>query len=178
MKEPKKVSFRIRKQYYDAIVCGEKTGELRKLTSFWIERLLCDDPPQIAVFVCGHRVHRRMIEDIYVCTPEDVLGRELSQQGQNDIPTELCIYTALSYGQCDRCYSWTDKIIPHRWQEKEDPRYDYGEWVEMNTCWSCDHDIINGGDPYIDLYDLMEEREEQEYYEDPVNNPPPSGWMR
>ena len=63
----KKVSFRIRKQYYDAIVCGEKTEELRQLKQFWVDRLFCDEPPQEAVFVCGNHVHRRKIEAIYCC---------------------------------------------------------------------------------------------------------------
>jgi len=161
MKEPKKVSFRIRKQYYDATVCGKKTEELRKLTPFWIDRLLCDEPPQVAVFVCGHRVHRRMIDAIYFCIPEEILGRELSYQGKQDIQTEVCICIELGYGQCDRCEYWSDIIIPHRWQEKEDPRFDYGEWVEMNTCWRCDHDIINGGDPYEDVYHFRSKKTTQ-----------------
>ena len=91
----KRVSFRIRRQYYDAIVRGDKKQELRKYSSFWKKRLLCKDPPEIAVFVCGKRVHRRFIKRICVAKPEVVLGRDLSPQGRRDIPTELCISVEL-----------------------------------------------------------------------------------
>jgi hypothetical protein len=97
----KKVSFRIRKRYYDMIVSGEKTEELRQLKSFWIDRLFCDHPPEIAVFVCGNRVHRRFIVAIYYCIAEEMLNRELSEQGKKDIQTESCI--CIELGEIVRC---------------------------------------------------------------------------
>lgn len=87
----KKVSFRIRRIYFDKIVSGEKTVELRKDITFWRKRLLVSPTPSIAVFVCGNNVHRRYITAIEMDTPENVLGRQLSSQGKKDIPTEKCI---------------------------------------------------------------------------------------
>jgi len=87
----KRVSFRIRRIYYDQIVDGTKDIELRKFSRHWQDILLSDDPPKIAVFVCGKDVHRRWIKNITVEIPEKVLGRKLSEQGKQDIPTEKCI---------------------------------------------------------------------------------------
>lgn len=91
----KKVCLRIRKIYFDAIVKGEKTIDLRANTPFWRKRLLGRIKPKIAVLVCGNKTHRRWIIKINTCKPADFLGRELSEQGKQDIPTELCIATFL-----------------------------------------------------------------------------------
>lgn len=97
LKDHKKaVSFRIRRIYYDQIVAGTKTVELRKYSEFWQKRLLeTSDPPRIAVFVCGKAVHRREISGIRIDEPEAVLGRPLSEQGKRDIPTQFCIVVEL-----------------------------------------------------------------------------------
>jgi hypothetical protein len=94
IKHLKKVCFRIRRKYYDQIVKGEKKEELRKDTEFWRKRLL-EYNPVIAVFVCGKDVHRRWITGFSEGKPETYLGRELSEQGKKDIPTEFCIATHL-----------------------------------------------------------------------------------
>ena len=87
--EPKKAVFRIRKRYFDAIVSGDKRIEYRKDSDFWRKRLL--KMPQIAVFMCGKRVHRRRIKDIYLMeTPSD-----FSNQGKLDVPTETCFAITL-----------------------------------------------------------------------------------
>lgn len=91
----KRVSFRIRRIYYDQIVDGIKTVELRKYSDYWKGILLGESPPDVAVFVCGKDVHRRWIKEITVGYPQEILGRELSDQGKRDIPTELCIATWL-----------------------------------------------------------------------------------
>ena len=90
----RKVSFRIRREYFDMIVKGEKKQELRKYSDYW-KRTLLRVHPEVAVFVCGKDVHRRKIVDITVGKPEDYLGRELSEQGKKDIPTEMCNATHL-----------------------------------------------------------------------------------
>jgi len=87
----KRVSFRIRRIYYDQIVNGTKVVELRKFSDYWKRILLGNHPPKIAVFVCGKDVHRRWIKDITIGIPEQILGRELSEQGKKDIPTDKCI---------------------------------------------------------------------------------------
>jgi len=95
MKRVKKVSFRVRKTYFDKIVSGEKKEELRCDSEYWRKTLFSRNPPNVAVFVCGKRVHRRWIEGIYRDRPENVLGRPLSEQGRRDIPTETCIVVRL-----------------------------------------------------------------------------------
>jgi hypothetical protein len=103
----KSVVFRIRKQYFDAIITGEKTVEYRKNTPFWQKRLLGanaqeieatgltaihfpfkEEPEEsmVAVFICGKRVHRRKIVAIErMKTPE-----WFSKQGKQDVSTETC----------------------------------------------------------------------------------------
>ena len=90
------ISFRVRRTYYDQIVAGTKTEELRKDSEFWRKRLLeTSKPPTVAVFVCGKAVHRREITGRRRDDPEKVLGRPLSEQGKQDIPTAKCIVVEL-----------------------------------------------------------------------------------
>lgn len=63
----KKVSFRIERIFFNEIVDG-KPYELRSNIPHW-RWLLGDDPPKVAVFVCGKDVHRRRITDIYLENP-------------------------------------------------------------------------------------------------------------
>ena len=91
----RKVSFRIRRVYYDKIVSGEKREELRSYTPFWFKRLIYNGQPDVAVFVCGKDVHRRWIKSVYIDIPEAVLGRPLSPQGMLDLTTESCIVVEL-----------------------------------------------------------------------------------
>ena len=84
---PKRASFRIRRRYYDLIVKGEKTEEIRTHSPHWRKQLLSGNPPQIAVFVCGKDVHRRWITGITLNDAEKVLGRPLSEQGKQDVLT-------------------------------------------------------------------------------------------
>ena len=95
--KPKMVSFRIRRVYYDQIISGDKTEELRSNTPFWRQRLLNPylSSPEVAVFVCGRDVHRRWITGIRLDEPERVLGRPLSPQGQRDISTDSVIVIEL-----------------------------------------------------------------------------------
>lgn len=91
----KKVCFRIRRIYFDRIVSGDKRFELRKFNDFWKKRLIADPLPEIAVFLCGKDVHLRWIIEITVGKPEEYLERELSEQGKEDVGTDLCIATEL-----------------------------------------------------------------------------------
>ena len=85
-----KLVFRIRKRYFDAIVSGEKTTEFRVDSAFWRSRIdgkmKEGDPEWIAVFICGKRVHRRLITLIQkVDTPS-----WFSEQGKKDVSTKKC----------------------------------------------------------------------------------------
>lgn len=90
---PKNISFRIRRIYYDQIVEGTKTFELRPTSPYWDKKFQNFGRDEFiggqAVFVCGKDVHRREITKIHCCYPSDRLGRALSVQGQKDIPTML-----------------------------------------------------------------------------------------
>lgn len=78
------ISFRIRKKYFDAIVSGKKTIEFRKDSEFWRKRLHCAD---IAVFICGKKVHRRKITAVItIPTP-----KWFSDQGKKDVNTTTCL---------------------------------------------------------------------------------------
>lgn len=88
----KSVVCRIRKKYFDLIVEGHKNIEYRKDSPFWRKRFHFNPewplivPPDIAVFICGKRVHRREILDVtYGKTPSS-----FSDQGKKDVPTPYC----------------------------------------------------------------------------------------
>ena len=90
MREVKRLVFRIRKKYFDAIVSGEKMTEFRPDSPFWRSRIdnkgKPNEPAWIAVFICGKRVHRREITLIQkVETPTG-----FSEQGKEDVSTPQC----------------------------------------------------------------------------------------
>jgi hypothetical protein len=92
--------FRIRKTYFDQIVSGKKTVEYRRDSPFWARTvigppdvqclypkiLVLDDERRVAVFVCGKRVHRRLILRI----SRDFTPKDFSEQGKKDVDTEFC----------------------------------------------------------------------------------------
>jgi len=88
--------LRIRKEYFDAIVSGEKTTEFRPDSPFWRTRIDgkgIEGELWVAVFICGKRVHRREIVAIQkVETPT-----WFSEQGQKDVSTPKCY--AISLGK-------------------------------------------------------------------------------
>jgi len=87
-----KLSFRIRRCYFDQIVAGTKDVEVRKRSPFWDCRAhaardyIVAGYQVVAVFVCGLEVHRRMVKSVLEYdAPCEVLGREPSEQGKQDI---------------------------------------------------------------------------------------------
>ena len=72
--------------------------------------------------------------------------------------------------QCTRCYCWARELYHHEAENE------MGEKVEFELCWDCDFDVLNGGDIFEDSWEIEEEREEEDYLFDPINNPKPS-WM-
>jgi len=84
--EEKTVVFRIRKEYFDQIVSGEKTYELRALSDYWRKRLIkTDEPPKRALFICGTSTHLRRILQRFITKAEKILGRKVSEQGRKDL---------------------------------------------------------------------------------------------
>lgn len=71
---------------------------------------------------------------------------------------------------CERCYreppSYKETYISEYTGKK------HTKWL----CGSCDFDCMNGGDIMDDAYDVSMQHEEEEWEEDPINNPMPS-WM-
>ena len=66
-----KVLFMVRKVYFDQIVAGTKTEEIRRATKRWQtlainlgQSMLGSGKPAEAVFLCGRDVHRRHVIDI------------------------------------------------------------------------------------------------------------------
>lgn len=92
-----KVSFRIRRIYFDQIVRGEKTIEFRRWCPYWFRVAfrvgVCfnSEPPVpvVAVFVCGKNVHRRRLvrKPTYYADAQAALGRAPSVQGAKDLGT-------------------------------------------------------------------------------------------
>jgi hypothetical protein len=114
MEKVKKVSFRVRRIYYDQFAAGTKHEELRALTPYWLKILqpaplwtrsnptlltsssARSQQPKVAVISCPNQPTLKfVISAIWIDEPERILGRELSEQGKKDIPTELCIVTKM-----------------------------------------------------------------------------------
>lgn len=89
-----KLPFRIRTIYFNKIVEGKKTSEVRKASIFW-DRLVEPALLELAagkeiegVFICGRRVHRRYVTKIqWFKNPQQALGRQPSARGLQDLGT-------------------------------------------------------------------------------------------
>jgi hypothetical protein len=88
------ILFTVRREYYDAIVVGTKTIEVRKATPRWLTvlnqanyRRTEDHEPAVAVFMCGKgRIHRRYVTNVSSAeSASAALGREPSKQGREDL---------------------------------------------------------------------------------------------
>lgn len=80
---PRAVLFMVRRRYYDEIVAGSKTVEVRRATPRW--RSYAARPPAVGVFLCGRLVHRRAIVAVRIVgSATEALGREPSGQGRSD----------------------------------------------------------------------------------------------
>ena len=113
----KKVSFRVRRIYYDMFLNGTKREEVRALTPYWFkilrphvdsqfyfhpEVINADDNkeffyrPRIAVvYSPGQPTLYFAIRYISIAKTEEVLDRTRLEEEKKDIPTELCIDTKM-----------------------------------------------------------------------------------
>jgi hypothetical protein len=102
----KKLVFRIRTEYFDDIVAGQKTIEYRRDIEYWHKRIKTLGPSLnhdisdlawffkvhcnnevAAVFICGKRKHTRQVRSIErIWTPDWFSG-----QGQQDVDTPTCL---------------------------------------------------------------------------------------
>lgn len=64
---------------------------------------------------------------------------------------------------CERCKTSTDRLYQVGQENDE------GEVILKNVCWSCDHDIINGGDLFEDSWEVLADKAENDYEYDPIN---------
>lgn len=88
MTPPVRVSLRIRRKHFDAILTGEKMMEIRRRSPFWIarlEKIRLGRNHAIAVFLCGKKIHRRRIVSIKVGYAYQFLGRPPSDEGRRDV---------------------------------------------------------------------------------------------
>ena len=86
------VTFTVRKVYFDQIVPGAKTAEVRRASPYWegvarrVNDALSSGEHVAAVFLCGRNQHRREILSVARHeTAREALGREPSEQGKRDI---------------------------------------------------------------------------------------------
>ena len=68
---------------------------------------------------------------------------------------------------CQRCGTESDRLYDTS-QEN-----DFGDLITLKLCWSCNHDVINGGDLFEDSWEVLADRAENDYAYDPINNERP-----
>jgi len=119
MKQQKFALFRVRQEYFDQIRAGTKNVELRKDSRYWRTHLICQHPPDVALFLCGKRQLARRIVSIRANQdPEAILGRPLSEQGRQDIPTPTCFAIFLGEVVTGRERKQKSKMTKFWWQCK------------------------------------------------------------
>lgn len=69
---------------------------------------------------------------------------------------------------CERCGVDSDRLYEFNYDDEDDY-----EKRTLKICWDCDHDIMNGGDPFEDVWNVNQDRREEAYEYDPINNPRP-----
>lgn len=70
---------------------------------------------------------------------------------------------------CERCGANTARLYHFEYRDEE-----YADEIQsMEICWDCDFDCSNGGDLYADAGDIYQDRREQAYAYDPINNERP-----
>lgn len=86
-------------------------------------------------------------------------------------------------GKCGRCENKGTLFKHHRYIYGSDcdPRNEGGkarpeDLETVYLCWDCDHDVMNGGDIDEDSSEVLQDRAERDYEEDPINNDPPPGY--
>jgi hypothetical protein len=84
--------FRVRREYFDAILQGVKDREVRRYSPFWETRVAHASAARakgqtiVGVFICGKDEHRRHVTNIYMeLNAKAALGREPSAQGAEDL---------------------------------------------------------------------------------------------
>ena len=87
-----KLSFRIRRVYFDAIKEGTKPNEIRRRCKFWdtrvekATRLLIEGKKVTAVLVCGKdKFYKPVLRITNHKDAVEALGREPSEQGRLDL---------------------------------------------------------------------------------------------
>lgn len=68
---------------------------------------------------------------------------------------------------CTRCCAVAERLYTIPLKNEDD------EIINHRLCWNCDHDYINGGDIDKDPADIYQDRMEEAYAYDPINNEPP-----
>jgi hypothetical protein len=116
---------------------------------------------------------------------EHILGQMFSIYGNGKLNKRVIednIYSASDDLECQRCgysaprllRSWHPTFEGEVWEESGDPvpeEYRETWWV----CIQCEHEMMNGSPSNLDISEIEEDRAEQAYYEDPINNPCPWG---
>ena len=64
---------------------------------------------------------------------------------------------------CERCGAAAARLYEVGQKNDED------EIILKQVCWSCDHDVINGGDLFLDAGEILLDRAESDYEFDPIN---------
>ena len=70
--------------------------------------------------------------------------------------------------ECSRCGSEAERLYTIPLKNEDD------EIINHRLCWSCDWDIMNGGNIEDEAGDILMDREENAYEYDPINVPRPS----
>lgn len=71
---------------------------------------------------------------------------------------------------CERCGAEAERLYEASDRNEDD------EVITKKLCWSCDHDVMNGGDFYLDAGIILMDRAENDYAYDPINTEKPS-WL-
>ena len=98
-----RILFMVKARYFDAIVAGTKTFELRAYTNRWqsvalrANQTIRNGGRVMAVFQCGRRIHRRQVLSGDAGLVQQALGRlpttEETEMLGGDDPKRVCAYS-------------------------------------------------------------------------------------
>ena len=157
----RKLVLTLKKEWFDLIRSGKKTVEYREYKPYWISRLVGKDYDYIE-FRNGYGKEAPVVRSVYE-------GFKILAGISNPLNVEKVFAIPVNYRECERCGEYRSELYCFHYKDELTQ-----ERKDMMVCWDCDFEIINNrGEVNQDSYSIMQDRCEEAYENDPINEPYP-----
>ena len=157
----KRLVLTLKKEWFDLIRSGKKKVEYREYKTYWIKRLVGKEYDYIE-FRNGYGKQVPVVRSVYE-------GFKILEGVVNPLDAEKVFAIPVNYRECERCGEWVSELYCFDYEDELTQ-----EHRDMMICWDCDFEIMNGrGEIDQDSYSVIQDRREEAYENDPINEPYP-----